>query len=409
MGARQTQRGTARPGGVDLELSRAAAWWWALFGTTPVERANNAIAVGLPLVVAVGTAQLSTGVTPLGFWVLVACGLVQSAAMCGYRRLPLAAMLVVSAAELTAVLTTGKSLALGVLLAASGLAAWAPWRQRVLGATAGVGLLMVEYLVLGDPKDNWVGLATTLIGFLALWTAGRFEAHQRTRIAELDARSALLEGTVSRERALLARELHDILNHSVTAMLLDAEAGAQTGDEAAARATLWRVADTGRSSLAELRRLLGVLRADPAEGGGAAGAAPLTPPPALSQVDELVAAVPDGGPRVRLERHGTVRLLDTSIEHAGYRVVQEALTNVAKHAGPVPVTVRLRYLSDVLEIEVRNAAGRVAEHNGHHAGAGTGLLGMRERVSLLGGTLHAGRDADGGFTVAASLPVREPV
>lgn len=384
-----------------------------LFGSTPVERAIDALAIGLPVVAAVGTAQLSPGVTPAQFWVLVGCGLAQSAAMCGYRRFPLLVMLVTCAAELTAVLLAGQSLALGVLLAASGLAAWAPARRRLVGGTVGLGLLAVEYLVLSGSTAARIGFVTVFVGFVALWITGRFEAYQRARITELAARSAVLEEAVARERSLLARELHDILNHSVTAMMLDAEAGAQTGDEAAARATLWRVAATGRSSLAELRRLLGVLRADPAD--GSVNGASLTPPPTLAQVDELVAGIPEGGPRVRLERCGAPRSLDASIEHAGYRVVQEALTNVAKHAGPVPTLVRLSYLTGALEIEVRNAAGRAAtRHHGardngarHNGAAGTGLLGMRERVSLLGGTLHAGPNPDDGFILAASLPVRE--
>ena len=368
-----------------------------------MERANDALAIGLPVVAAVGTAQLSPGVSPAQFWVLVGCGLAQSAAMCGYRRVPLLVMLAVCAAELTAVLLGGQSLALGVLLAGAGLAAWAPARHRVLGGTVGLGLLAVEYLVLSGSTAARIGFVTVFVGFVALWIAGRFEAHQRARIAELATRSVVLEDAVARERSLLARELHDILNHSVTAMMLDAEAGAQTGDEAAARATLWRVAATGRSSLAELRRLLGVLRADPAD--GSVGAGPLTPPPTLAQVDELVAGIPEGGPRVTLERCGTPRPLDASIEHAGYRVVQEALTNVTKHAGPVPTLVRLSYLTGALEIEVRNAAGRAPGRS--NGSAGTGLLGMRERVSLLGGTLHAGPDPDDGFILAASLPVRE--
>lgn len=130
----------------------------------------------------------------------------------------------------------------------------------------------------------------------------------------------------------------------------------------------------------------------------------LRPPPTLDQIEELVALIPEGGPRVTLERQGQVRPADTSIELAAYRVVQESLTNVAKHAGEVDTGVRLTYLPDSLEIEVHNALPGARRRR---STPGTGLVGMRERVELLGGTLHAGTNDDGGFTVYATLPLRQ--
>jgi signal transduction histidine kinase len=118
----------------------------------------------------------------------------------------------------------------------------------------------------------------------------------------------------------------------------------------------------------------------------------------------LVAQIPAGGPVVTVERHGVVRPGDTSIELAAYRVVQESLTNVAKHAGAVPATVRLTYLADSLEIEVTNELPRSTRRRA--VVHGTGLVGLRERVELLGGSLHAGTSEAGGFTVYATLPLR---
>ncbi|MEV4018940.1 ATP-binding protein [Nonomuraea angiospora] len=178
-------------------------------------------------------------------------------------------------------------------------------------------------------------------------------------------------------------------------MVLDAEAAADTREKM--EETLRRVAHTGRESLAELRRLLGVLREAPP------GHNPLAPPLKLEQLDDLIAALPPGGPRVRLERQGAIRQVDASIEQAAYRVVQEALTNVAKHAGPVDVRVILAYEPARLTIRVTNPVRGAAATIGN--GAGVGLIGMRERVELLGGSVKATGEG-GTFNLCATLPLR---
>ncbi|SPL88722.1 two-component system sensor kinase [[Actinomadura] parvosata subsp. kistnae] len=276
----------------------------------------------------------------------------------------------------------------------------------MIGVVAVLALLLtglpITLLAIGDPVRVVAVYAAAAALFVGFCAVGRVDARQRDRIAELQARSRLLEveraeaerRAAERERALLARELHDILNHSVTTMVVDAEAGADTGDDM--ERTLRRVARTGRESLAELRRLLGVLREPP-------GHDPLAPPPRLDQLDALLAAVPPGGPRVSLERRGEVRPADGSIELAAYRVVQEALTNAARHAGPVEVKVVLDYAPSRLSIQVTNPVSDVPGTIGN--GAGVGLVGMRERVELLGGTVHAGRAGDV-FEVRATLPLR---
>ncbi|WP_049558857.1 sensor histidine kinase [Nonomuraea sp. SBT364] len=352
---------------------------------------------------------------PLAAWLLVpgaephaqlALAGAQSAALMWSRRFPLSALGVSVALELTLILVKMPVL-VAPLVAASRLGAWGRGGHRVLGIAAvlallGIGL-PVTLVSLGDPLRVvavYVVAAVLVVGF---WVMGRMDGRRRDRILELQARSRRLEAerelagrrAAERERTLLARELHDILNHSVTTMVVDAEAGADTRDDM--EETLRRVARTGRESLAELRRLLGVLRQAPP------GHDPLAPPPRLEQLDALVAAIPPGGPRATLARSGDVRQVDTSIELAAYRVVQEALTNVTKHAGPVDVRVSLDYTATRLRVTVANAVPAEAPAGGP---SGVGLIGMRERVGLLGGTVEvsAGRET---FEVCATLPLRE--
>ncbi|AQZ62483.1 hypothetical protein BKM31_14335 [[Actinomadura] parvosata subsp. kistnae] len=329
----------------------------------------------------------------------------QSLALMWSRRFPLTVLSVVVGLELALALLKMPIL-VAPLVAASRLGAWGRGDRRVIGVVAVLALLLtglpITLLAIGDPVRVVAVYAAAAALFVGFCAVGRVDARQRDRIAELQARSRLLEveraeaerRAAERERALLARELHDILNHSVTTMVVDAEAGADTGDDM--ERTLRRVARTGRESLAELRRLLGVLREPP-------GHDPLAPPPRLDQLDALLAAVPPGGPRVSLERRGEVRPADGSIELAAYRVVQEALTNAARHAGPVEVKVVLDYAPSRLSIQVTNPVSDVPGTIGN--GAGVGLVGMRERVELLGGTVHAGRAGDV-FEVRATLPLR---
>ncbi|MFG1694064.1 sensor histidine kinase [Nonomuraea sp. NPDC049309] len=322
------------------------------------------------------------------------------------RRFPLTVLGVVVALELGLALLKVPIL-VAPLVAASRLGSWGRGRRRSIGVVAVLALLLaglpVTLLAIGDALRVVAVYAAIALLFVGFWAVGRADARQRDRLRELHARSRRLEAeraeaerrAAERERALLARELHDILNHSVTTMVLDAEAGADSGHDM--EETLRRVARTGRESLAELRRLLGVLRHAPPEHN------PLAPPPRLDELDALVSAVPRGGPRVTLERRGPVRQVDTSIEQAAYRVVQESLTNVAKHAGPVEARVLLDYAPARLTVRITNAVPGAGQEIGN--GTGVGLIGMRERVELLGGTLRAGRDGDV-FEVCATLPLR---
>ncbi|MEJ3749418.1 histidine kinase [Actinomycetes bacterium KLBMP 9797] len=343
-------------------------------------------------------------------WPLLALTTAQSGVLIWRRRFPLAVLVVVSGLEVTLV-ALNQEVLVGVVVAAAALGAWGRRIQQGIGLALGLGLLAFGMAVsVGGgtrPADAALAITAVAVMFTGFWLVGRAGARQRGRITALTAYSRRLaaerelaaQRAAADERALLARELHDILNHSVTAMVLDADATAETGDDAETRAALRRLATTGRDSLAELRRLLGVLRKTSAVGAHD----PLVLPRRLDQLDELVRAMPDGA-RVTVARHGAARPLDASVEQAAYRVVQESLTNVLKHAGPVAVVVSLAYTTDRLTVRVWNAppaAGRPPLR-----GSGLGLVGMRERVELVGGSLRAGPGGDGGFEVRAILPVR---
>ncbi|GAA3749479.1 histidine kinase [Plantactinospora mayteni] len=373
---------------------------------------SDGLVVGLPALAA-WVVAVADGPAH-GHWRLFGLAVAQSVALLGYRRFPLAVLVVVTGLELVLALVH-QSIFVGVLVAVAGLGAWGRRRQQRLGIAFGLGVLLsILVFSLVTKGSNpalsasaFVVVAVILSGF---WTIGRLGARQRGRIRELDAysrrlmveRELAVTRAAERERVLLARELHDILNHAVTAMVLDADATAETGDAAEARVALRRIAETGRGSLAELRRLLGVLRS----AGGDDGHDPLAVPPGLAQLDELVRAVPERGPRVRLRRCGTARPVAASVELAAYRVVQESLTNVVRHAGAVDVDVSITFSPGELVVRVSNTAPR--HRRPISTGGGIGLTGMRERVQLVGGSFEAGLLPDGGFAVRALLPVQAP-
>jgi signal transduction histidine kinase len=199
------------------------------------------------------------------------------------------------------------------------------------------------------------------------------------------------------ERARIARELHDVIAHNVSMIVLQAGAERRvlSAEVGSTRDVLATIEEIGRSALTEMRRLLGMLRSDSPE--------PLAPQPRLSDLPTLIAQVTDAGLPVELEIHGERRDLPAGIELSAFRIVQEALTNALRHAGQARAQVSLRYDADMLEIEVTDDgadASRVANAGGH------GLVGMRERAALYGGQLDAGHRPSGGFAVRVLLPVR---
>ncbi|MFE7445919.1 sensor histidine kinase [Streptomyces chartreusis] len=364
---------------------------------------SSVLIVGLPLLAALVTVLDMR--TRGSVWLLISVVLAQSLALLWSRRFPLTVLIVVTTLE-AALVAANMELLVGFLAAACGLGAWAGHRRQRAGLALTVGMivaLVTVSVVTGDaePGPATVGSIALIVLFAGFWGVGRLSAHHLHYSRQLEEERAYAEQRAAeRERVLLARELHDILNHTLTAMVLDADATSETGDEAELREALRRQAGTGRQSLAELRRLLGVLRTAP----DSILHDPLAVLPGLNELDALLSSFGESGPRVRLKQHGTFRHVDASVGQAAYRVVQESLTNVGKHAGPVDTTVSLAYAVDALTVRVTNAPPLLAAVTA--GGGGLGLIGMRERVELVGGTLTAGHRAGGGFEVSATFPTR---
>ena len=240
------------------------------------------------------------------------------------------------------------------------------------------------------------------------WLAG-FALHERseqTEAAEGRARQAEQEReamahiAVAEERARIARELHDIVAHSLSVMVLQAGAVRHrlAGDLAEDKSALEEVEEAGRQALAEMRRLLGVMRRDDDERD-------LTPQPSLASVDTLVDQISGAGLPVHLHVEGEPIALPTGIELSAYRIIQEGLTNALKHGRASRADVTLRYIRDALEVEVcDDGQGRATTD-----GAGYGLLGIQERVKIYGGTMTAETAPGRGFALKTRLPLESHV
>jgi signal transduction histidine kinase len=229
------------------------------------------------------------------------------------------------------------------------------------------------------------------------WLAARREAVLVEQAEQLrQARAASEERAVVTERLRIARELHDVVAHHVSVMGIQAAAArrAMDRDAGTARDALTAVEESARTAVDELQRMLGALRtADE----------PAAPSPGAERVDDLLERVREAGLTAEFAVFGTPVPLPGSTSQTAYRVVQEAVTNALKHAGASTVDVRLRYLNHELEIDVADD-GRGAAST-RDAEGGMGLIGMRERVALLGGTVEAGNRSAGGFRVRARLPL----
>jgi len=213
--------------------------------------------------------------------------------------------------------------------------------------------------------------------------------------AELQERA---RDAVADERRRIARELHDVVAHSVSVMVVQSGAARRTlsRDPERAAQALAAAEESGRTALVELRRMLGLMSEEKAE-------AQRGPQPTLKQVDALIERARDAGLDVDLREDGERFALPAGADLAAYRVVQEALTNTLKHAGPTRATVTLHWTPDALELEISDAGAQSGAAQ-ELAGAGQGLVGMRERLEMYGGHVDTHTDDDGGFTVQASIP-----
>jgi signal transduction histidine kinase len=270
-------------------------------------------------------------------------------------------------------------------------------------------IFTLAYVGLGAWSDGNSAADVGYISFLfgGCWLLGRvlWSGARRTRALERHAvrlevdREAAARAAVAVERARIARELHDVIAHGVSVMVLQT-AGVRRllhDDQARERDVLHDVEDAGRQALGELRRLLGMLREHAGEAAG------LEPQPSLARIEELAGAMRSAGLEVDLRVEGDPAGLSAGLDLSAYRIVQEALTNVVKHAAPARASVRVHVGGRWVELEVvDDGADAVSPPI---EGAGHGLVGMRERVGLYGGELEAGPQAGGGFRVWARLPV----
>ena len=275
-------------------------------------------------------------------------------------------------------------------------------------ALAGLAVLAVGYTVYaledrnirsGRTSELWAG-AFFGVGVLAAWLIGSFVRNSRERAtlaAVAAAHERAAQDAVAEERARLARELHDIVSHNLSVVVLQAGGARARGDDVPGGA-LEKIERSSREALVEMRRLLGVLREDHDD-------AALAPQPGIAQLEALAATMRAAGLPVEVSIDGELADLPPALDLSAYRIVQEALTNTLKHGGAARAHVQIRRRLDALNIDiVDDGAGNA---NRDHSGTGHGLVGMRERVAMFGGTLDAAPRTGGGFAVHATLPLGE--
>ena len=300
--------------------------------------------------------------------------------------------------------------AYGVVVAFYTVAANEPRRRALVAAAVTAGFVLASFAAYAtfDSITGWTAnLSVTYLSFGLAWLIGDNLRVRRAYTRQLENRAAELEiereekatQAVTEERARIARELHDVVAHYVSVMVVQAAGARRIADKdpVAARGALEAVEAAGRTALAEMRRMLEVLRADDPGMG---------PQPGLGEIDRLIGNVRDAGLPVEYSVEGTACCLPAGMDLAAYRIVQEALTNTVKHGGKATARVTVCYTADTLEIEVvDDGRGAAAPLISGADGGGHGLIGMKERVALFGGKLEAGPVLTGGYRVFARMPV----
>jgi signal transduction histidine kinase len=372
-----------------------------LLNVRPIRHGDLALALVLATFGVVELWLVDVGPKPIA----VPASLVAGLALYWRRVAPLA----VAAAVFGAV--AGESL-LGVsldrpdsplLVALAATYAVAAYRDlRIALAGMAIALAGIWIGVAGQTTNNHSDFAFTAVVVSAGWLVGRgmrgrvrqtAELAERTRQLE-DAREAERLAAVAEERRRIARDLHDVIAHSVSVMVVQAGAAEDifARNPEGVLEPIRAVQETGRAALVEMRRLLGLLRED--------GELGLAPQPRLADLDALAEQMRLAGLPVEVELEGNPRPLPIGVDLSVYRIAQEALTNALKHAGPARARLVLRYRESEVELEVVDDGSSSANGDGGH-----GLIGMRERVAVFGGTLEADRLPEGGFRVLARLPV----
>jgi len=324
------------------------------------------------------------------------------------RRAPVAVLFTVIAAAVCAEFAIRPSQGpaaswIAVIVAFYSVAAHCAERRALLGGGIGLAALAI-IIATGHPGTL---SPPSLLILAGAWLIGRYQRQRRSQVSGLQDQAARLErdreeqarAAVTQERGRIARELHDIVAHSVSVMVIQAQAGQRLISDAAQAGTAFRsIEASGREALVELRRLLAILRT-------ADDQLVIGPQPGLGSLESLIEQVREAGLPVDLRIEGQQAPLPPGVDLSAYRIVQEALTNTIKHAGPAKAEVILRYDTSALELEITDTGTGTAPGA---IGTGHGLIGMRERTTLLGGDLVTGSREAGGYLVRARLPLTGP-
>lgn len=387
---------------VTVQVVERRTWWERLRGINPlvVDGLLAAAILGLTLFAATLGPEPVGRRDPDGFaFLLIVLG---CAPLIFRRRAALPVLWVVCASAIAyAAIGYPDNLVVSLVLATYTAASLEP-RDRVLTLVVPAALVAgIAMQLAAQTGFNWLEVVGGVTFSVAIPIAvGRAVFNRRRRLHE--DRERMAHDAVVQERARIARELHDVVAHAMSVMIVQAGAARTVveRDPGQAALALRRIEDTGRFGMAEMRRLIGVLKADDEQ-------AELMPQPGLAQLDELLETVRSAGLPVEAVTEGTPRPLPPGVDLTAYRVVQEGLTNVLKHAGGAHARAMVRYEDDAIEVEVADdGRGAVADPNGT---PGHGLLGMRERVAVFDGTLETGARAGGGFVLRARIPLNAEV
>jgi signal transduction histidine kinase len=324
------------------------------------------------------------------------------------QRQPVLALVLAIAAD--AILPADASLILPALVVLYTIARNQPWRAAALGGVLVALVASAAEIAWGHQANtHWVVIGTitqcAAAVALGLYTGARYKVLEglRERAERLARESELLTArAITDERLRIARELHDVVAHNVSLMVVQAQALGTTTDDEHVLSSTTAIADLGRQAMTEMDHTLKLLRADDTQ------APELSPQPGLDNLDALMQQSRNAGLHVDLIIEGDPQQLSRSADLSAFRIIQEALTNVIKHAAGARVSILLAYRSGALELEIIDNGPGSPNGLASNNGAGNGVMGMRERANVFGGTLTAEPRPDHGFAVTATLPYTAP-
>ncbi len=313
------------------------------------------------------------------------------------RKYPVAVLMVIACVEIVKWATglSNEPSGPGLVFAVYAVSVYDKTMARLIVAGAAIAIIAiaVAFLVFGQFPLSRILIPAGATSLVA-WVIGDYMRSRRQFFIDMVARHKQeRDQAAEEERLRIARELHDVVAHNVSVMAIQAGAARVSGNSS--KEALQSIESTARDTLAELNRLLGVLRKQPDD-------APLTPQPGLDQIEALMKTARDAGLEATLKVTSEKRPLPAAIDLSAYRIIQEAITNVLKHANASRVEVVVDYQPEtlVLAISDNGSGGKSTDATGH------GLIGMRERVELFGGEMRTGSSSLGGFTVRAKLPIK---